>query len=610
MTCMVCWVAVTEVCIFFLAHIVSAAKLLAPGVEQGQDGAYVDCPCAHPNFNNVTTTLPQDWGSWCQAWNIDDRECKDNEVEWCGSRWCYVVADNCTRSNTPSTNLFDGFSWSYTTCGNLDTYTEIYLDVNKILPIYAGDLSPVAHTRASLNPPQDSEASLRAMEQFAYHVLMEARIYPHLLSYRALSNETLQRYPSWYTGCVYDIALGNLDMCIGDWYFTPVRARFGVSFIAVYTEDIKLIVHANYDAHDAVWDMMQIPLAPFSPRLWALLVGTVFISGLVLAILEGGHEDSDFARASWPRRLANAFTLTFMSFTAGSATFQPRTPGGKLFTLGITCYMTIALAFFTANTAAFFITEQRTVSISSIHQAESQGLRICYTSALHDNIVNQFPAMKTLGVKCDSTDNPRPVMVTLQDGNCDAAISVESKLRQHWALGELCEFTSVGNPLVQHTTGFYVVGSLYPALAHAAATKMSDRTWAAVSEGLVSQSICPWHTSEEIAMVLQPAHMLLNCCILGLCGTAALIMHTVPWRLMPRRLLKRLVSSGTFGAIHEEASRSSPSNVEELNEEVGEQTLVPPPIYIPTHTREEKERDDTKEEFVHFHIAPPDGIFP
>jgi len=523
---MVRWAAAIKVFILLLPCIVSVANVLTPGVEQGPDGAYVDCPCAYPNFNNFTTTRPQDWGSSCRAWHIDTPECNNGAPAWCRSKWCYVVADNCTRNSTPS-SLFNGFSKSYTTCGNVGML-EPYPDMNKILPIYAGDLSPLAYTRASLNPPEDSSPSLRTMVQFAYHVLAEARIYPHLLKYRSLSNATLLRYSSWYTGCVHDMALGNLHMCIGDWYFTPERSRFGVSFIAVYTEDIRLIVPYNFDPGDSWMDLMRIPLAPFSLELWALLLGTIFISGLVLAVLEGGHPESESFRASWSRLLANSFMVSFMSLSAGSVTFQPRTPGGRLFTLGLACFLTIAVAFFTANTAAFFITDDVKFPILSMKQALSRELRICYSSALRDGIVNRYPAMKNLGVPCDSTDNPRSVMLTLHDGDCDAAMDPEEKLRQYWAVGELCEFTAVGDPLVQHTTGFYVVSSLYHALAHATATKMSDRTWAAVSEGLMSESICPSHNLEEGPTVLQPKHMLLNCCILFFCGAAALIIHTVP----------------------------------------------------------------------------------
>ena len=41
---------------------------------------------------------PADYGSSCQAWDVEDPSCQEGEanygVDWCTEAWCYVAADN------------------------------------------------------------------------------------------------------------------------------------------------------------------------------------------------------------------------------------------------------------------------------------------------------------------------------------------------------------------------------------------------------------------------------------------------------------------------------------------------------------------------------------
>ena len=41
---------------------------------------------------------PADYGSSCQAWDVEDPSCQEGQanygVDWCTEAWCYVAADN------------------------------------------------------------------------------------------------------------------------------------------------------------------------------------------------------------------------------------------------------------------------------------------------------------------------------------------------------------------------------------------------------------------------------------------------------------------------------------------------------------------------------------
>ena len=63
------------------------------------------CECLETEENGMPpATLftdagyPADYGSSCQAWDVEDPSCQEGEanygVDWCTEAWCYVAAEN------------------------------------------------------------------------------------------------------------------------------------------------------------------------------------------------------------------------------------------------------------------------------------------------------------------------------------------------------------------------------------------------------------------------------------------------------------------------------------------------------------------------------------
>merc|ERR1712224_710392 len=96
-------------------------------------------------------------------------------------------------------------------------------------------------TRAQSHP--QSGAKLRDIFlEFANETLVRTGVAPQSIRYRnKLSNASRRKFGSTYTGCVHDISLGNLDLCLGDFWDTLERRSFGsASFIEVESQNMYL----------------------------------------------------------------------------------------------------------------------------------------------------------------------------------------------------------------------------------------------------------------------------------------------------------------------------------------------------------------------------------
>jgi len=128
----------------------SAASPISPAASAAGDPAggasslSPQCRNATLGFNHVgglqgielCSPLQHGWGQ-CTPWDANvPGECVDpgggefesGQPDWCSATWCYVNASTCERSHQPSDLVYhdddapSGLSYSYETCGNLDTY--------------------------------------------------------------------------------------------------------------------------------------------------------------------------------------------------------------------------------------------------------------------------------------------------------------------------------------------------------------------------------------------------------------------------------------------------------------------------------------------------------
>jgi len=429
-----------------------------------------------------------------------------------------------------------GLAYSYATCGYLN---RMAIDTVR-LASHGGSSHRLYKAwswglaRVSLDPTtefgelwQGAIVSLK----FAYHVLLRMGIEPENIHYRNLSNASTTRHPeSNFTACVHDIAIGNLDFCFGDFWQTAKRIKMCVPFAPIYSENVILVVRS--DGNQGGFNLLKelrTPFAPFSLELWVLILSVLVVSALGMAFFEHGKEGGNFSNKTCRRAGPYSMYLSMLSLCDGGMCFNPATTSGKIFGLGLAFFITITLASFTANTAAFLTFQAQPVErIKNLADALAQNSHICTQRPVFVNLASQYPALRRFYVQVEG-GGATGAMAGLGKGVCDAALVVESEIWENWGRGEGCQFHIVGDPLMSYLTGFYVHDELNLAVQFAVAEKRLDGTWSELASFLQPLNTCPKLDTEEESgpEQLQASHMLGNFLILLFCFIFSFILFCV-----------------------------------------------------------------------------------
>lgn len=191
-------------------------------------------PATHAGRNRngpTTSCLPPDYGaSRCSTWDmLLSPECVNAQGEvpdsgqpdWCQSSWCYVDPANCARPFSTSSMSWptvtglpeDGLAYSYETCGNVDSYSAskhyeslsgMHLKVS-----YPGD-SSTGYTLFT-NEGRKDGAFVKFMQDIAADAGFTWEVHN-------VSEASKSRFSSSYTACVHEVALGETDLCIGNFW--------------------------------------------------------------------------------------------------------------------------------------------------------------------------------------------------------------------------------------------------------------------------------------------------------------------------------------------------------------------------------------------------------
>eukprot|EP00930_Biecheleria_cincta_P039767 TRINITY_DN27305_c0_g1_i1.p1 TRINITY_DN27305_c0_g1~~TRINITY_DN27305_c0_g1_i1.p1 ORF type:complete len:626 (+),score=81.02 TRINITY_DN27305_c0_g1_i1:54-1931(+) len=479
----------------------------------GPDGAYTDCPCARNTGNKSLDSLfpasvqvengqvyvsfqvgsgrvPADYGSSrCNDWDASGHsyaECQQLvRPEWCDDKWCYISKTACTR-NFKESSEFPGFFYSYHTCGFLDRYfSPASHPWPSTRPLYAFAFG----NEAQLSPGTGAKF-LDMFLHFAAGVLPRVGIPLEDVRYRAqLSNATQRKFSSTYSGCVHDVALGNIDICLGDIWATEERQSFGTAvFIQVFSEPMLLLTTIE-NKEDNLWDMLLKPFIPFDWNLWGMIFSVIVATCLAMVFFEFHRNDSDFPDRSIGAAIAKSMYLSVSSFVNAGTAYTSVTLSGRVTSVGYGLFILISIATFTAETASALISKSLVQKAQTIEDVLEASASICYSAGMKTMLEKKYPRVKQLGVPMDTAVGA-DFASAIVDGKCSYAIVGELWMDGLWERGDHCNLTLAGSAILSFPTGYYVSEELAPYIAWAVSRERAVGAWAKVQNEYQTKSLC------------------------------------------------------------------------------------------------------------------------
>lgn len=440
------------------------------------------------------TTVPRDFGVGCAAHDLRSCYCRDGSGEMlanctddvaaetvdpgqcaptsCWERFCYVDPANCKAALNPKrSHFYAGMHYSYHTCGNLNTF-----DVNPHITAMAGvsELrisSPYGAATQTVTfenwrqvmVPKDAHYFFRAMAWVLMSALKRLGVNNSQLRFINVSQESINQKPeSKFTACAHDVALGWVDLCVGDFWETPERMKMTPFTSALTVDNLKLLVRTS--AHVSLAEQMGRPFHAFSGGAWALLFASATVTALTLFVVSGmggvmqpvvrdwhsSRFDKEWrtgTKVMWMGwRIAMAWYTTTLALFGGSSDgmserFKLQKSGtGTPARIIVTAYSICSIVFiamFTANSAAILIRDDMQQDVKSIHEAMQKGNTVCILSAIRQEIENKYPGIEA---RAHIVNSSSALYDAIETGQCDVALISEWKLPVVHAQGRLCGF--------------------------------------------------------------------------------------------------------------------------------------------------------------------------
>jgi len=441
----------------------------------------LECPCIAPSsplIAQATEQLaalgaPPGYGtSECLAHDKDlalsscvgalEADCPGGDKCYCFEKWCYVDPSMCVmdkrkclaaggvvgqegivycreREFTESTvieertgNTTAKAYYSYATCGGLNTY-----DTGKIFDVIAGRNLKIKITSSYYWTFKEA-VDPRAPQWLGWTGVLNKALEDGFLRFSPTVNVTLDeswstaisrtKFESSWTACVLDVAVGNADMCIGDFWITPQRMNLA-NFLTPFGNDNFYLIAPSGVEDESILTTLQKPFLPFSDDLWMVTMFFLLFSAAVMMITDG-HNMDDYNNQSFTSKVWKSLYFSFAGYVQGGSANLPASVPGRLATIGFGFFVLITLASYTANLATILVTKGSATGLTSAQDAVDKGITICVPMVVEAQLRSNFPTAK-FELLTASEDTPR----ALFQGLCGAAILQETGIETMHAGG-------------------------------------------------------------------------------------------------------------------------------------------------------------------------------
>ena len=289
---------------------------------------------------------------------------------------------------------------------------------------------------------------------------------------------------SSFTACVHEVALGNTDMCWGNFWPTATRRHMTTFSGSIYEDEFNVIVRASADAQRSFLTALAQPFTPFTPELWLLILVVFGFVGIMLAYenhgaqqdvmlayeSHGAQQDARGRSSAQPSTGGSRVVTTPQGWTPRPITLWDfcvhKAPLGMLkgwhaYTIGEIqgiqlhtsgSWLTATAIGFTvfvlsAGYGAVVTTrliEQSSTEITTLQEGLDQNYRFCGNADLRDLLVGQHRKLTSLFVPVTLGDS----LSAMDRGECDAAIIHQDFWRAERLYGRTTHCVSGSSPKV------------------------------------------------------------------------------------------------------------------------------------------------------------------
>ena len=197
---------------------------------------------------------------------------------------------------------------------------------------------------------------------------------------------------SSYTRCVWEVYLGNVDLCVGDFWETDERRRTSMFTSALDSDFFKLGTMPSGPVDSL--NILGI-FKPFHADLWTLNVFMIIISGLAIWFVEkhtpyNSDYDSEVLKhkpLGVAEGMAKAVWLKMATYVFGDPMVNSTTWPGRLIVLGFGFFCYITSSSYTANLASFMISDTTPVGfISKFGDIATMSGGLCLLEAMDGSV--------------------------------------------------------------------------------------------------------------------------------------------------------------------------------------------------------------------------------
>jgi len=255
--------------------------------------------------------------------------------------------------------------------------------------------------------------------EFSNQFLLELNMNATALTRANFSKEVFEVYKggSSYTRCVWEVRLGNVDLCVGDFWETEER-RGIAPFASAMDSDVLKLGTLSLGSSEAI--RLDSIFDPFTPDVWAVNLCMIFVSAMCIWLVETTTEmNSDYEdqllphkRLNWYQGMSKSLWMSLMGYVSGGATSSTTTWPGRFILLGFGWFVYISVSSYTANLASFMISQSSAIGlIDAYSDISDSGGNLCLLEAIEGMV-------KTPGVGKVAFDDYIPAIEGLYAGKC------------------------------------------------------------------------------------------------------------------------------------------------------------------------------------------------